>query len=391
MALSKKALWLASMLLILSMSACQSYPTPEITLPTQSPTPGESLQINYSMLHVDDNVFLVPSTLHELQTLRESGETVTMWKLAAELDRWEPIEWSASKIASIHGPEERNMQDLVVDVYSFEIGSSTFYQIWDKPLLEGDLAGQLLDATVWHTGPGFALHSKDYTIFKAFDDIYAIDDKGTIRMITSRKIEEYDYATIPKKGMGDVYRWEWAGIPACSKEDNRIFYLSSREGNFYSIWVVDLDHGTERRFGHDLVIELKGIGDGQLLAYGVEHMYSTLDAEETTEKGDWYAQDGWLCKKVNGLLLMKNNGIQIEVQSNSKYSPWTFQEDVIWLSRTGIGRGYLCINTRDQTCSVVNLIPDKTFSNRTQFLEDLTQGKMTWAEAAGKGTSIKVQ
>ena len=156
-------------------------------------------------------------------------------------------------------------------------------------------------------------------MLQIFDDLYSIGSDDVLRMVSSRVTGQYDYASIDKTGIGDFLGWSWIKDPVCDPYSDSVFYLTSREGEFYNIWKLDLGDGTENRYSDEDTLILKGLGDGKLIAFlsqttgndPFDKLISLSEPDTFTVLTDKnrHGTNGWLYldKDPGGLKLIKGD------------------------------------------------------------------------------------
>lgn len=363
-------------------------PTPTPLPPT--PTPNSDPPLQYRLMFLQDLVLLVP--LGRI----EPGDFV--WRLSDGGDEWVPAICSVTRIGVVPGTAASGTEGQAAVVYQVRIGEWTGYQAWMSPPAEGEAARVVLDGTFRGTSPAFALRSRDLWVLAIFDELHAVGADGSLRRITSRSAGGYEYEREPRTPTGSDLPWAWAASPVCDRSDSRIFYLSSREGASYSIWVVDPDRSVESRFGPDRVAGLEGVADGQLVASAVlgpvpapgGRRYAVDDSADATDQSEdeWHPVDGWLVQSGGTGLLMSRGSRWVRIESPEPLVPLLLGDGVLWF-RQASGDDLFRIRLDDRTCSRVYGEPG-LFRGRARFLDELAAGEMSWDLALGQGFVIEM-
>jgi len=367
--------------------------------PTLTPTPAAA-EPEYRLLVTDRQFLLIPASLPMYDQARSTG-AAPVWTLNDQM-QWQPADYDVRKVLSITGRNGYETEDWILDIFQVQIGSWTGCCLRRSDRPQDNPSDRILGEIISNELE-FAPRSKDYSIVQVFDDLYAVDSQGTVQMISRRHIDGFDFAAAEKKGIGDLFAWYWTSSPVCSPLDNRIFYLTAREQEFYTIWAIDLDKQTESRFGRDTVIRLDGSGSGQLIAYLDQDaagdpfgkLIDTGNAGQYTLLADkeWEARDGWLYRRDDNRLTLQSANWQVVLETETSYSPLLLGSDILWLSYTEKSWPYmefLRVDLVKQTCAAAALTGSVTLDDYRQLLKDLESGSLSFDQAAASGISIAV-
>ena len=212
------------------------------------------------------------------------------------------------------------------DVFRVTIGGWTEYIIRKGNLLLSDPSVRVL-SSIYSADFTKAMHTSDHVVLQISDDLYTIDADDEIRMVSHRTVGGYDYKTADKNGVPDLYAWEWIWQPVCSPKDNIVRYLTSREGEFYSVWALDLDSGEEKNTGSGTAITLEnsifGISD-----YGI-----------------------WVVEKSDGKISLSSGERDFAIEADEAYTVFAGQ-DYAFFAIGGVGndKAFIkCANLTDET------------------------------------------
>ena len=213
-------------------------------------------------------------------------------------------------------------------------------------------------------------------------------------ILSSRITGQYDYSAISKESAGDLYAWSWVRSPLCSPDSDLVFYLTSREGSFYSIWVLDLKRGTEERFCEEISPSIRGIGDQKLIAISdpdqagatFGRLISTSDPEvfEAVNDNNWSAVNGWLFhdNDPGGVTLLKG-----QYELNVDLSEYSFQIQVvgtdIWIINDVLQNGppeYIILDPISGSFSSARSAYEMTLKGWSDLLEDLNDNEVPIGE-----------
>ncbi len=257
------ALLLALMLLVLTglpMACNDITPAPSGSSVADSSSSGEASASEaetgpeLKLVCGRDKLMLWPADLPVAEEYAQ-GEAGYFYVLNEASFEWEPAVFSAEKIGNIEG-KTYDSEDLVkLDVFEVTAGGWTDYYYRDEGSGEAGLTEKVL-AEIFQEEAFKAMHTQDYAVIHVLDNIYVIDDNNEIRMASHRTVGGFDYDTADKTGKPDLFAWEWIWQPVCSPEDNVVIYLTSREGEFYSVWSLDLDTGEEKNTGREVTSRL---------------------------------------------------------------------------------------------------------------------------------------
>jgi len=361
-------------------------------------------EINQSLFMNGGHVLLLPNSMQEYETALNQGSTA-FWELNQVDMTWSEAEFSVRLVASITSHAWYETDDKNTDVYLVRIGQWIGCCKLDSTGLQAltdDLASErLILENMFFNGLQFELSSKDYFILQIFDDLYSVDSKGTVNMISKRSVGGYDYNTADKKGIGDLYGWLWTSDFACSPADNRVFYLTSRESKFYTIWMIDIDEGTESLYSDLLADRLYGIGNRYLIARIIQEvqgdppgaLISTTDNQQVIpitgsdwEEGRWDALDGNLYRVTNEGTEIWSPDKRLIVDDGSEVNVLQIHDNVIWLS----GKILMRIDIETQTCQLARFSGLRTISGYRSFLEQMKENQLSYTEAEAQGILIKI-
>ncbi len=253
----------------------------------------------YRLFLKDGITMLMPDSPKEYESIKEKNGTL-FYQLDPDSNEWAAVTASVMKFDSISGHSYNETTDRTIDIYQVKIGDWSGYCKRRKNYSQTNLLRRILYNEDGYNA-GFEQRTKDYTLLQIFDDLYTIDDDHVLKRVTSRNISGYDYDTIEKNNVGDLFQWSWVIQPVTSLQDNRVFYLTSREGSFYNIWYLDLDTETEGKYCTDIALDLVGAGSGRFIAYLDQDvspvfgkLLSSTDTQDTTEISEkhWKANDG---------------------------------------------------------------------------------------------------
>lgn len=356
--------------------------------------------LKLQLIVVGDQLVLIPAMLEDYTNALAKGEEDLIWRYVENTQTWESISWDVQKCQSVTGQFYNDEQTSTFDIYRMQIGDFVGFHLRNKEAASDEMARRLLEDLI--TGvPIFQSRSKDFTILQIFEDLYAIDKDGNLRMISGRKIDIYNYDTIQKKGQGDLFRWYWTSQPTCCPQNNAIYYLSSREGLFYSIWQIDLDKNTEKRFGKDVAIELHGSSDSQLIAvmnpdnseyYSKQISLSDPASFTPITERSWQSYSGRLFKNDGNMLFLEYPDVQIKVNASIAYQPMLLGESITWFSA----------QSKVNEISLIRLDLDKkmvspkttarmnTLTEWQAIMREIIGAEMTLMQAAEQGFKISI-
>jgi hypothetical protein len=380
-----------------------SSPFIENTTETISQTtmnPQNEMDYKFDVSH--NRILLLPASLDAYNMGKKTNESL-FWELSEQQMQWNPVEYSVHKICSLTGRSWYDSEDSSYDVYQVIIGGWINYCLIQESQMLPIEQQILLD--YFMNGQKFVPKCKDFWIIKVYDDLYSIDVQGDIQKISQRHVGGFDYETIEKQGIGDLFSWEWIGEWACSPQSNRIFYLTSREKSFYSIWCIDLDQKTESRFCQDIAYQMPGIGNQQLVVILEQKkagdpfgkLISVTDPSQFSVIGDneWVTGNGWLYRQDGARFTLQYQGKKIEIAMNIKdeFLPLKLSSDILWLGynrNNGQNMDVLRIDLQNQVCSTDGLSKTSQFADYQMLLSDMKSSEMTYAQAADKGIIIIV-
>ncbi|MEA4888682.1 MAG: hypothetical protein VB070_04360 [Clostridiaceae bacterium] len=385
-----------------SISTPSSQSTANPTEATTQATESTQKEIELKLDISHNRMLLVPASLDHFNEGSKSKKPL-FWELSEQQMQWNEVSYSIKKISSISGRYWYDSEEISYDVYQVIIGDWTNYcLIQESQILPVDQQ-ILLDFMI--NGQEFVPKSKDFWIMQVGDDLYSIDIQENIQKISQRQVGGFDYETIEKKGIGDLFSWEWIGQWACSQDDNKILYLTSREQSFYSIWCIDIDKKTESRYCQDVAVQINGIGNQQLVAIlGQEKtgdpfgkLISTTDVSqfEVINDNEWSTKNGWLYRQDGNQITMQNQRKKIEIAINKKdvFYPIQLSSDMIWLvynRDNNQNMDILYVDLKTQVCSTGHISGIKTITDYQKLLTDMKSGEMTFLQAADKGVMIKI-
>ena len=302
--------------------------TPGVSDPISSSSSGGSLSdsslsgsvgsIMYQLFAQHGKFMLKPASSNDYNVGKLNG-TELFNQLSEDRDEWEPADSSVTWIGSVTGRSFNDDTDSTFDVYKVSIGDWTGYCKRPANEDQDEIERRILIEDSYGSGLEFGQRTLDHTVLQIFDDLYSIGSDDVLRMVSSRVTGQYDYASIDKTGIGDFLGWSWIKDPVCDPYSDSVFYLTSREGEFYNIWKLDLGDGTENRYSDEDTLILKGLGDGKLIAflsqttgnYPFGKLISLSEPGTFTVLTDknWHGTNGWLYldKDPGGLKLIKGD------------------------------------------------------------------------------------
>jgi len=364
---------------------------------TTTPSLAPSNEVPMQLIAIQGRLMLIPSPA---SAMNASGVQAVTFLLSNDRTAWTPAPYSASKIDSVTGRYYRDEQESTYDIYQVKIGDLTGYSAYNSSNFVADMENEIMRCLIQNQ-PVIQPRSKDYTIMQIFDALYAVGADGILKMISKRKIDSYDYSTISKEGAGDLFAWHWVYQPVCSTRDNLIFYLSSREKQFYSIWELNIDEGIEKRIEKDVALELKGVGAQQLIVimnpnksefYG--KMISTSNPMSfvamTDEIREWQSSNGWLYRRNETNLILKNGEKQVEIDAGSAFAPLLLEDDILWMEFQSLKpkRDYMRIDLKKNVYSIISASKYNSLQGWKQFLTDLSLNEIPFDQAAAHGIKI---
>jgi hypothetical protein len=335
------------------------------------------------------------------QIQNDIDQEIYTYYLAEDQKTWLSEVYSAEKTDTITGRSFRNSHDSTFDIYQVSIGMQAGYALQNTVEQTDDVQNELLFKLI-QGQPIILPESKDYAIALVFDDLYAIDANGKARMISSREVGPYNYATIEKKGVGDLFAWEWTWQPVCCNENNIVYYLSSRANEFYSIWKLDLDHNLEERFSEDVAMTLSGVGSDWLIAvmnpdesdYS-EKLISVQDPEidKPLAEDEWLSFDNWIYHKEGTNLILEQGNTHIEIDAGVEYKPLYIREDLIILAHTDYFRNmeFLALHLDSRTFSVQKTNGNGTINDWQLLMNKIYDENTSFDLAGANGIQISVQ
>jgi len=351
--------------------------------------------INFRIFAPHDRMMLIPTSVPDYDQGIANGDTL-FFLLSDDMTTWEPVTCTASKIGSVTGQLFYEEQDTTVDIFQMKIGDWIGYYQRNSELKQDNIERRMLLDDNLICEP----RSKDYTVMQIFNDLYAVGVDSRLKMVSSRKIKSYDYDTISKEGIGDLYGWSWISYPVCSIKDNLVFYLTAREKEFYSIWELDLDSGAEKRFGKDIAFRLNGVGNNQLIAFmDGDHsdtygkLISTSDAKSFAEMTDngWASSNGWLFNQDEMNLKFESGDIQLETNTGRAFYPLLLKDNILWLAELSpiISKlQYIRIDLKNATYSITSAGYHNTMDGWNKYLFDLNLNELPIEQAASHGIRI---
>lgn len=367
---------------------------------TTSSTETTISDLRYQLIVIGDQLVLIPAMLEDYSYALSENEVNLVWRYDEIEKNWVVIKWSIMKSNSVTGKFITDEQSSTFDIYRFVIGDFIGYHLRNAEAAHDNMEQRLFEDLI--TGkPVFQQRSKNYTILQIFEDLYAIDDTGNLKMISKRKIDSYDFDTIQKKGQGDLFRWYWTSQPVCCPQNNSIYYLSAREGQFYSIWQIDLEQNTEKRFGKDVAIELLGLSENQLITImnpDKSEFYSKLisvtDPNIFTPLAEqsWKAYSGHLYNCEGNSLILEYLERQIKIESSIVYQPMLFDDHIAWFSaqREVNEIRLLRLDLNKKTVSSISTVRMNTLSGWQDVFANITTSEMTISQAAEQGTRVTI-
>lgn len=389
---------------LLLITSCQNQSlttNSETTLPMPSPTPSpipiSTSSANpvdmFQLIALQGRLFLVPAP-------GQVNPDMNCWMIADDEKSFEKAQWSLSQIDSVAGRLPFSDEDITYNVYQLKIGDWTGYNMRFEGQSLDEVNMLVVDemiSDILYMAP----RCKDYAIMPIFDDLYAIDSDGNLKMISQRQVGPYDYESIDKQGVGDLYPWVWADSPVCSPYANTVYYRTSRDGQFYSIWEIDLDQKNERRFSQDVALQLIGNGNSQIIVAmdpdrsdAFVKLISTADPKVFSAVDDleWQSMAGWIYRNDQTKITLKGLNRQIEVDVGAVLQPLVLKEREIWLaSRISLNETYyLRIDLVNQRYSSITVSSKNDLANWHQLLTDLDQGERPLDQVASDGISIVI-
>jgi hypothetical protein len=374
--------------------------TTETTTQTTESTQKE-IELKLDISH--NRMLLVPASLDNFNEGNKSKQPL-FWELSEQQMQWNEVSYSINKLSSISGRYWYDSEDISYDVYQVIIGEWTNYCLIQESQIIPVDQQILFDFII--NGQEFVPKSKDFWIIQVSDDLYSIDIQGNIHKISQRQVGGFDYEKIEKKGIGDLFSWEWIGEWACSPQDNKIFYLTSRENSFYSIWCIDIDKMIESRYCQDIAYQTNGIGNQQLVVILDQEktgdpfgkLISTSDASQFSVISDneWVTKNGWLYRQDGDRITMQNQGKKLEITINKEdeFFPLQLSSDIIWLVYNRDNKqnmDILRVDLKTQVCSTGHISDIKTIMDYQKLLTDMKSSEMSFLQAADKGIIIKIE
>jgi len=251
-----------------SVSPTVTPETEQTPLPTDEITPAPTSEpVKYVLTSIFNNMVLVPELGDDLYKMFEEGEKYIFWTVSDYDYKIAPAELKVEKIGEVTGKKSFDTVEMTYDVYKISLDDVVFYDTSRNPIDEKYLLRTFYGLIQGGKYSGNDLSNQqttDYTVMLIFGDLYTIDKNDQISMLSSRNIEGYDYETIDKTGIPDIIPWVWIDQPYCMSW-NFVYYLTSREGNFYNIWYIDIDKGVEGKLTEDIAYKLLGTNELELL------------------------------------------------------------------------------------------------------------------------------
>lgn len=304
--------------------------------------------IKYQLFSYDGHIMLKPATVDDYLIGSMNGSSL-YYELKDDGKSWEAVECDITKIGEVTGHSYYEDEDSTIEVFKVTVGGWTGYCKRDSREPQDEIERRIMLEDN-HSGLDFEQRTKNFAVMQIFDDLYAIGSDDVLKMVTSRTSGLFNYETINKEGVGDLFPFSWVRNHVCDSENDLVFYLTSRENEFYTIWKLDLTDNSEEHFGQDVSPLLKGIGDDKLIAlcdpdtseepFG--KMISIYDPYtfETIADNNWEAINGWLYHDDDhGELTIRRDEYEIGVE----LSDYGFQvyptDEEIWIvnyvSQTG--------------------------------------------------------
>ncbi|MDD4327698.1 MAG: hypothetical protein PHN99_07505 [Eubacteriales bacterium] len=302
--------------------------TPGVSDPISSSSSGGSLSdsslsgsvgsIMYQLFAQHGKFMLKPASSNDYNVGKLNG-TDLFYQLSEDGDEWEPADSSVTRMGSVTGHSFYEDTDSTYYVYKVPIGDWIGYCKRPANEDQDEIERRILIEDNYGSGLEFGQKTLDHTVLQIFDDLYSIGSDDVLKMASSRVTGQYDYAVIDKTGIGDFLGWSWIKDPVCDPYSDSVFYLTSREGEFYNIWKLDLGDGTENRHSDDDTLNLKGLGDGKLIAFLDQitvndpfgKLISLTDPGIFTVLTDknWNGTNGWLYldQGLSGLRFIKGD------------------------------------------------------------------------------------
>ena len=358
----------------------------------------EPEEVILQMCEINGQLLLIPAPG---QILIDTDQDIHAYYLAEDHLTWLSEVYFVEKTDSITGRSYRESQDSTYDVYRVSIGTFTGYTLENTAEQTANVQNELLFRLI-QGQPIILPESRDFAIAKVFDDLYAIDSNGKAHMISSREVGPYNYSIIDKKGIGDLFAWEWTWQPVCSSENNTVYYLSSRENEFYSIWKLDLDQNVEERFGEAVALTLSGVGSDWLIAvmnpnesqYPAE-LISVKDPEIYTpfDEDEWQAFDSWIYRLAGTNLVLERGNTHIEVDAGIAYKPFYIMDDLIILAYTDYFRNmeFLALHLDNRTYSAQKTNGHGTIDEWQLLMNKIYEENTSFDQAGANGLQISVQ
>lgn len=216
------------------------------------------------LMSAGGKIMLWPSDFQDYLAGSSNGGSA-FYVLDEMLFEWVPAEISVEKVANVEAKTFRDTEMMKFDVFRISVGEWSDYYLRNGELTASDPTNKVLEG-IYDGSNVKAMHTKDHAVLQICDDLYTIDEDGDggteIRRVSARSVAGFDYETADKKGVPDVFAWEWISQPVCSPENNIVLYLTAREEEYYSIWSLDLDANVEKNAGMGTAIRL---GEGSLL------------------------------------------------------------------------------------------------------------------------------
>ncbi|MDW7655724.1 MAG: hypothetical protein SCM11_00975 [Bacillota bacterium] len=356
----------------------------------------EPKEVILQMCEINGQLLLIPA-LGQIQNDIDQG--IYTYYLAEDHITWLSAVYSVEKTDSITGRSFRDSQDSTYDIYQVSIGALTGYTVHNTAEQTANVQNELLFKLI-QGQPVLLPESKEFAIAKVFDDLYAIDSNGKARMISSREIGPYNYAIIDKKGIGDLFAWEWTWQPVCSSENNTVYYLSSRGNEFYSIWKLDLDQNVEERFGEAVALSLTGVGSDWLIAvmnpdksqYLAELIY-VINPEIYTpfDENEWQSFGSWIYRLAGTNLILELGNTHVEVDAGIAYKPFYIMDDLIILAYIDYFRNmeFLALHLDSRTYSVQKINGEGTIDEWRLLMNKIYEENTSFDLAGANGIVIK--
>lgn len=353
-----------------------------------SPTPGQADPLLYQIAQVNGQLLLIP-TPDSFHRVDLAGEISFTYLLSEDGSGWIPADYSVQKTGTVKEKDYGDGAEKAVDIYKMSFGGWSCHAALYTDDFTGSIEEYLLGELVEGRTSDILPVSKDYAILQFFNDIYSIDQNGTIQRISSHSIPPYDFDTIRREPLPDGLEWRWTYYAVCNPTDNIIYYLTSREQTSYAVWQIDLDAGTERKLCKDLALSIH-CSTAQYLSivmnpsgsslYGKLLKVDDLDtfegmsvAEFNASQEFWFSGGGWMYRYDGPVLVMDNGDVRISTNPQLGFTPLCLGDDRLWIyiALESAEAEILTINIKDGRSSHTSIKPADTIEGWRGLLDDL--------------------